>query len=384
MAGDCSLVETLRVLTSLELFLHSYYYVKHPGIVSLFEKDQGRYFKNLKNLLGALLVSHAALDTGKTASDLIKEEALHNLSDYVWCSFICVLGLSSAISQNIITFYPDCGSPKLKYLFSQTILPRDASTTSNIPLLMCRNSLLRLGEEFKHNHFVPLLSSHSRKRKYLSECIQNLSKTQSKISFPKIVAGEIIDDQKSLEPPSSSYIIDTDALHNKIGSAPNLISVNDALEINNNLRGENKNKSNSKSDAFFHNNSSSCSGSILKPLSSPLTKVIAQNDIASYRSKVNIIKYDEILNLVQSVFIPDENFQFPLTNGRAFKLIWLKKYSWLCYSPSLDGGFCMPCVLFGNKFPNLLRNVKNLVIQAVGAKASATTLCNSHEKKVTG
>ncbi|XP_065683286.1 52 kDa repressor of the inhibitor of the protein kinase-like [Hydra vulgaris] len=50
------------------------------------------------------------------------------------------------------------------------------------------------------------------------------------------------------------------------------------------------------------------------------------------------------------MFIPNEDYIFPKNSGRQFRYLWLKEFSWLRYSKSTDGAFCLSCVLFGNKF----------------------------------
>ena len=54
--------------------------------------------------------------------------------------------------------------------------------------------------------------------------------------------------------------------------------------------------------------------------------------------------------IIQTVFVPNSSFHFPKVDERQFKREWLKKFPWLCYSPSMDGGFCLACVLFGHEF----------------------------------
>ena len=54
--------------------------------------------------------------------------------------------------------------------------------------------------------------------------------------------------------------------------------------------------------------------------------------------------------IIQNVFVPNSSFHFPKVDGRQFKREWLKQFPWLCYSPSMDGGFCLACVLFGHEF----------------------------------
>ena len=68
---------------------------------------------------------------------------------------------------------------------------------------------------------------------------------------------------------------------------------------------------------------------------------------------------DVISDLIKNVFKPSNTFSFLVTKGRTFRLDWLQLYPWLCYSPSEDGAYCLPCVLFGNRFPNLVFHRQN-------------------------
>ena len=54
--------------------------------------------------------------------------------------------------------------------------------------------------------------------------------------------------------------------------------------------------------------------------------------------------------IIQYVFVPNSFFHFPKIDGRQSKREWLKQFPWLCYSPSMDGGFCLVCVSFGHEF----------------------------------
>lgn len=77
------------------------------------------------------------------------------------------------------------------------------------------------------------------------------------------------------------------------------------------------------------------------------------NDIANF--VFEFIESDERkLDIVRNIWIPHENFTFPLdqhpTHKRKFNHIWLSKFSWLAYSGKLDGAFCKYCVFFSNQF----------------------------------
>ena len=60
------------------------------------------------------------------------------------------------------------------------------------------------------------------------------------------------------------------------------------------------------------------------------------------------------------MFVPNSSFHFPKVDGNQVKIDWMKQFPWLCYSPSIDGGFCLACALLGHDFAegskvNLLR-----------------------------
>ena len=72
-------------------------------------------------------------------------------------------------------------------------------------------------------------------------------------------------------------------------------------------------------------------------------------DVADYyqqRGQSDEEKYRVLVN----AFRPESNYHFPSQEeygkSRAFQSAWLELYSWLSYSPLLNGGFCVRCVLF--------------------------------------
>ena len=73
-------------------------------------------------------------------------------------------------------------------------------------------------------------------------------------------------------------------------------------------------------------------------------------DIANFRYRGSNLSDIQRKEIIQNVFVPNSFFHFPKVDGRQFKREWLKQFPWLCYSPSMDGGFCLACVLFGLKF----------------------------------
>ena len=98
-------------------------------------------------------------------------------------------------------------------------------------------------------------------------------------------------------------------------------------------------------------------GSLHQPeLSSNLNFI--ESDIFNILSKnICLLERGSVINLIDSVFVPGEKFEFPQSYfgkakiSRKFRSSWLKEFNWLRYSPSQDGAFCLPCVLFGKMFP---------------------------------
>ena len=158
LVGDNSLVEELRSLTSTELYLNSNYYSKDVfQSAYLSQKEPKRspesfFYLTLKN---------DALDSNlKNKEVTVTREAILNSQNFAWSSFMCMLGLSSAIKGKIISHYPDIGDAMCRVLFDQVIFPRiQNSQQKTFNLLFCRCEPLgnfRKFEKFQTNHFVPL------------------------------------------------------------------------------------------------------------------------------------------------------------------------------------------------------------------------------------
>lgn len=61
--------------------------------------------------------------------------------------------------------------------------------------------------------------------------------------------------------------------------------------------------------------------------------------------KIESIKRIEIL---QSLWIPEQNYKYPTNNKRNLKFQhhWLYKWTWIAYSKMFDGALCKYCVIF--------------------------------------
>ena len=67
---------------------------------------------------------------------------------------------------------------------------------------------------------------------------------------------------------------------------------------------------------------------------------------------VHHLSNDQKYMLLTKPFVPDSSFPFPTyidncAKKRVFQMSWLQTFPSLVYSPSLNGGFCKYCVLFG-------------------------------------
>ena len=119
--------------------------------------------------------------------------------------------------------------------------------------------------------------------------------------------------------------------------------------------------------------------------SSDITLNSDQFDVCNFRAKVKELKSNnDIKELINKVFVPDSKFVFPKTRGRRFKYNWLSTYPWLSYSPSLDGSFCLPCVLFGDKFPLKVLKIRKLFSEPFTYWPDAQAAFKRHENCSSG
>ena len=156
MSGDNRYVDDLRILASIELYLNSEFYAKHPSFVNVMN-SQPDVFNNVDTLL-ALSSSHSALDSGKTKIELVNEEALNICSPLKWSLFLCVLSLFS-VCLCFVHCYCKSYDAMLKYkiMFNQLIKPREfPSFNSTMHLLLCNSSIVP-PTLFRYNHYVPLI-----------------------------------------------------------------------------------------------------------------------------------------------------------------------------------------------------------------------------------
>ena len=89
--------------------------------------------------------------------------------------------------------------------------------------------------------------------------------------------------------------------------------------------------------------------------------------------------------MIKNYYKPDTKFEFPAHEDygklRRFSHKWLQDHStWLVYSKVLDGGFCLPCVLFTKPQANV--EVGALVTKLLHTFNKATELFRKHSTQV--
>ena len=85
--------------------------------------------------------------------EIVKNEALLNCQDKRWCSFLCMLALSSVTSANIFSHYPDCGEERDKLFFNCKVEPRKLlRSVHDVHILFWFQGYIQTGNFFKPNH----------------------------------------------------------------------------------------------------------------------------------------------------------------------------------------------------------------------------------------
>lgn len=325
-------------MTSVELFLHHKFYGKHPYFEFCFKKNRNLLTSSIENLV---LMSASSSDDDKLSGvdDVIKNVAIKNVNNKTWSCFLCILALSSVVGHDIISYYPDTGADKYKMLFNGKIQPRlsqHAISTIELNVMFCYDGI-KLNNNFFHpNHFVPLIIQKIGKKRHSQGKISESGKSKKTKTIMSFL--------KPLPPVNNA--INSEIL---IGNPENPSSEHMSIKSNN----------------IFSDNAI-CSSSV-------------NNDIASYRQKVAGSSDRELLNMARDVYKPDKNYLFKKQDGRSFRIEWLNRFPWLCYSPSLNGAFCLSCVLFGDRFHSKNLKIKKLYTEPFVQWADANRSFKKHE-----
>ena len=103
----------------------------------------------------------------------------------------------------------------------------------------------------------------------------------------------------------------------------------------------------------------------------------------SYAGRDEPVTREEKYDYLTGVWRPSKHFKFPkkkeFGKNRSFNYYWLESFSWLSYSPALDGAFCLPCVLFACDAMKSGQQLERLVYKPLDAWTSAMRKFKQHE-----
>ena len=90
----------------------------------------------------------------------VKNEAISNSKDFEWNSFMRLLGLSSVLKGQILSYYPNTGDFNHKNSFNNDI-------TLRISMFCCNEAFGTFikSSRFQSNHFLPLLPIIQKRKK---------------------------------------------------------------------------------------------------------------------------------------------------------------------------------------------------------------------------
>ncbi|CAB3995266.1 Hypothetical predicted protein [Paramuricea clavata] len=228
-------------------------------------------------------------------------------------------GLSSVLHRNIHTYYPDAGADRYKLFFNRLVQPHQnpQKGLDDIHILFCNEDIIKPGEAFQPNHFVPLLF-HSHKHKHKSSADSQVSTVTKKQKMAPIFPKQPITKKQKLTPilpKKASNKADANMLNFfTIADKPTVV-VNPACQ-------KAPNATSTQLDAHkldeIATPSSTSQHSSTKTQQST-TSVPAPNMVQNFPR----VKHD---------FTP--NFDVALYREKV-----------------KDGGYCLSCVLFGDRFP---------------------------------
>ena len=135
---------------------------KHPVLLECL-KVHSNVYSNFNSIFSCCLSqksfnSFVSTDTVKS----VRDEASYNLKNGQYCSFLCILALSTIIGTQMNCIYPSIGQKKYRLLFN-VIKPRQCYSSSvnhvitPISIMFSRIGINENCAEFVPNHFVPII-----------------------------------------------------------------------------------------------------------------------------------------------------------------------------------------------------------------------------------
>ena len=238
MYGKNDYLNELRWLTSIELYQNAEYYSKHP-LLHECQVNNREWFPNYTSVF-TICLSEDVFDSfmdDKNYTNAIKNEAIRNLQDHKYSSFMCLLALANVIGTDINSFYPEIGPIRYKTLINCTIKPRqnEKCRFSSINIMFSR-----LGASvgmFKPNHFVPLITEGSLKRNPKRKMISKTDEPPPKITKIDLTKSTITKSTKvpSQKVPSKTIFFKNKTVSKSTNSFSSLSSTKSNSVLHSNL-----------------------------------------------------------------------------------------------------------------------------------------------------
>ena len=187
--GHNNHLNELRWLTSIELYENASFYCQHQVLLECLKVHSNVYLNF--NIIFSCCLSQKCFNSF-VSTDIVKsvkDEAIYNLKNGEYCSFLCISALSTIIGTQINCIYPSIRQKKYRLLFNNVIKPRQCYSssvdhvTTPILIMFSRIGINENCAEFVPNHFVPIIQD-SRKVLVKRHASYNSCPTPIK-KFPK-------------------------------------------------------------------------------------------------------------------------------------------------------------------------------------------------------
>ena len=435
LVGDESLNLILRLLSSVELFSYCDHY---KTIIDTLYQNFTQTFPNKMTMLNAIFRFSSTKDLTEETHiiDLIKKEAVSNCEAGSFSSLVCILGLSSVIGTPIRSIYSPRKIVRLFPLFTQTFCPRKESHKDTVHLLWCTTD--NIESYTKPNHFTVCLDTRppkcvtgissiseigesvlmqplGKKRQITLEFVPNKkTKVDSSLSLQSSVS-VFIDSAVTIDPspvifnppavmldpfavtidPSQvifnppAVILDPSAVsvNPAVTNDPPAVTINPPAVILDPSLVTIINPPASTIDSYTVS-----SDPVAVTANPASTRGKSQvecnvNDIGLVRRKLDTMTDQEIFEFLNDVWKPPQQYTFPqheqCKRKWRFNPIYVtpgspRYYPWLVYSRYYDGVFCLPCVVFGNRFPG--SKLQKLYTEPLTRWNGASTKFLEHQK----
>ena len=150
-------------LTSTELYENAKFYSQHPMLLECL-KVHSRFYSNSNSICSCCLYqksfnSFVSTDIVKS----VKDKVISNLKNGQYCSFLCILALSTITGTQINCIYPSIGQEKYRLLINDVIKPSQCYSssvnpvTTPISIMFSRIGVNENCAEFASNYFIPII-----------------------------------------------------------------------------------------------------------------------------------------------------------------------------------------------------------------------------------